>query len=71
MNGEENNNGEKSKLYPRLNENLKMQIESNLDINVVIKAADFAARRHRFQTRKDGRTPYINHPIGVAYLLTR
>lgn len=32
---------------------------------LVIKAADFAARRHRFQKRKDHKgTPYINHPLG-------
>ncbi|KAL3121476.1 hypothetical protein niasHT_004921 [Heterodera trifolii] len=38
-------------------------------ISLLVKAADFAARRHRFQKRKDERTPYINHPIGVAFLL--
>uniref|UniRef100_A0A0N5A5G5 Guanosine-3',5'-bis(diphosphate) 3'-pyrophosphohydrolase MESH1 n=1 Tax=Parastrongyloides trichosuri TaxID=131310 RepID=A0A0N5A5G5_PARTI len=38
---------------------------------LIIKAADFAARRHRFQKRKDhARTPYINHPLGVAFILT-
>uniref|UniRef100_A0A0K0F5R7 Guanosine-3',5'-bis(diphosphate) 3'-pyrophosphohydrolase MESH1 n=1 Tax=Strongyloides venezuelensis TaxID=75913 RepID=A0A0K0F5R7_STRVS len=38
---------------------------------LVVKAADFAARRHRFQKRKDHKgTPYINHPLGVAYILT-
>ena len=37
----------------------------------VLKAADFAARKHRKQTRKDpDKTPYINHPIGVAHILT-
>ncbi|KAI6229019.1 HD domain-containing protein [Aphelenchoides fujianensis] len=38
----------------------------------LMKAADFAARRHRFQKRKDVRqTPYINHPsASVAHLLT-
>uniref|UniRef100_A0A914H3F0 Guanosine-3',5'-bis(diphosphate) 3'-pyrophosphohydrolase MESH1 n=1 Tax=Globodera rostochiensis TaxID=31243 RepID=A0A914H3F0_GLORO len=41
----------------------------NEGMHLVIKAADFAARRHRFQKRKDERTPYINHPIGVAFLL--
>ncbi|KAI1711568.1 HD domain-containing protein [Ditylenchus destructor] len=41
------------------------------DMSLVIKATDFAARRHRFQKRKDVKqTPYINHPIGVAYILT-
>ncbi|KAL3984703.1 HD domain family protein [Acanthocheilonema viteae] len=41
------------------------------DISLIIKAADLAARRHRQQRRKDiTQTPYINHPIGVAYILT-
>ncbi|CAI5439801.1 unnamed protein product [Caenorhabditis angaria] len=40
------------------------------DWNLVMKAADFAARRHRHQKRKDNVTPYINHPLGVAYILT-
>lgn len=36
----------------------------------VIKAADFAAKKHRDQRRKDPQqTPYINHPIGVANIL--
>uniref|UniRef100_A0A1I7TL06 Guanosine-3',5'-bis(diphosphate) 3'-pyrophosphohydrolase MESH1 n=1 Tax=Caenorhabditis tropicalis TaxID=1561998 RepID=A0A1I7TL06_9PELO len=40
------------------------------DWNLVLKATDFAARRHRHQKRKDNATPYINHPIGVMYILT-
>ncbi|GMR53997.1 hypothetical protein PMAYCL1PPCAC_24192, partial [Pristionchus mayeri] len=40
-------------------------------IALIVKAADFAARRHRSQKRKDHhQTPYINHPVGVAYILT-
>lgn len=36
----------------------------------VIKAADFAAKKHRDQRRKDAEgTPYINHPIGVANII--
>ena len=36
----------------------------------VLKAANFAAERHRDQRRKDPQgTPYINHPIGVAHIL--
>ncbi|GIY27411.1 guanosine-3',5'-bis(diphosphate) 3'-pyrophosphohydrolase MESH1 [Caerostris extrusa] len=36
-----------------------------------IKAANFAAIKHRQQKRKDlEETPYINHPIGVANILT-
>ena len=37
----------------------------------LLKAADIAAKKHRDQRRKDSaRTPYINHPIGVANILT-
>ncbi|XP_035868247.1 guanosine-3',5'-bis(diphosphate) 3'-pyrophosphohydrolase MESH1 isoform X3 [Phyllostomus discolor] len=37
----------------------------------LLEAADFAARKHRAQRRKDPEgTPYINHPIGVARILT-
>ena len=36
----------------------------------VIKAADFAAKKHRDQRRKGpDKAPYINHPIGVANIL--
>lgn len=36
---------------------------------LVLKAADFAARKHRDQRRKDTeKTPYINHPLGTAYI---
>lgn len=32
----------------------------------VLEAADFAARKHKGQRRKDPEgTPYINHPIGA------
>ena len=34
-------------------------------------AAKFAALSHFGQTRKDGRTPYINHPVRVALILRR
>lgn len=38
------------------------------DFALIMKAADFAARRHRFQRRKDPQqTPYINHPIGLLF----
>jgi (p)ppGpp synthase/HD superfamily hydrolase len=37
----------------------------------VLKAADFAAKKHRDQRRSDPeKTPYINHPIGVAHILS-
>ena len=41
-----------------------------MSLSEVIKAADFAARKHKDQRRKDpDSTPYINHPIGVANIL--
>ncbi len=37
---------------------------------LLLEAINFAAIKHRDQRRKDSdKTPYINHPIGVAYLL--
>ncbi|XP_059680093.1 guanosine-3',5'-bis(diphosphate) 3'-pyrophosphohydrolase MESH1 [Gavia stellata] len=37
---------------------------------LLLEAADFAARKHKEQRRKDPeRTPFINHPIGVARIL--
>ena len=34
-------------------------------------ALQFSANKHRFQKRKDQEgTPYINHPIGVAHILS-
>ena len=36
----------------------------------LMEAVNFAAIKHRDQRRKDPhKTPYINHPIGVAYIL--
>ena len=40
------------------------------DIALIMKSLEFAAGRHRKQFRKgEDKTPYINHPIGVASLL--
>jgi guanosine-3',5'-bis(diphosphate) 3'-pyrophosphohydrolase len=40
--------------------------------NILLKGAFFAAEKHKDQRRKDPKeSPYINHPIGVAYILTR
>ena len=37
----------------------------------VVLAADFAAQKHRDDRRKNiNKEPYINHPIGVAKILT-
>lgn len=61
----------KEAIYPDLEPPQKNQTSTKFmdtyveDMAKVIKAADFAARRHRFQKRKDARqTPYINHCIG-------
>jgi guanosine-3',5'-bis(diphosphate) 3'-pyrophosphohydrolase len=37
--------------------------------DVVFKAAAFAARAHRHQTRKDGVTPYFSHPVRVCLVV--
>jgi GTP diphosphokinase / guanosine-3',5'-bis(diphosphate) 3'-diphosphatase len=40
------------------------------DLATFVKAVDFAARKHRFQRRKDAdASPYINHPLAVANVL--
>jgi guanosine-3',5'-bis(diphosphate) 3'-pyrophosphohydrolase len=40
------------------------------DLALVLKAAAFAADRHRGQRRKDAEaSPYINHPLALAELL--
>ena len=42
----------------------------NKSITLVLRAAAFAADKHRHQRRKDhARTPYINHPLAVARVL--
>lgn len=40
-------------------------------LQIYTKCINFAAVKHRQQRRLDvDKTPYINHPIGVAYILT-
>ena len=39
-------------------------------VGTIIKAADFAAEKHRTKRRKDAAaTPYINHPLALARVL--
>ncbi|HET7811390.1 MAG TPA: HD domain-containing protein, partial [Steroidobacteraceae bacterium] len=41
-------------------------------METVLRAAAFAAEKHRHQRRKDVEaSPYINHPIQVAYILVQ
>lgn len=43
-----------------------------LDMDRLVAATDFAAIKHKDQRRKDSdQTPYINHPIGVAQILSK
>jgi guanosine-3',5'-bis(diphosphate) 3'-pyrophosphohydrolase len=45
---------------------------AEIDLNLLIKALSFAARKHRTQVRKGAEPiPYINHPIAVAELMVR
>ena len=53
----------------------KKMVDSAMEdsINIagqILEAVHFAALKHKDQRRKDPeKTPYINHPIGVAYIL--
>lgn len=39
-------------------------------LGLLMEAVNFAAIKHKNQRRKDAdKTPYINHPIGVAYII--
>ena len=41
-------------------------------LGLLMEAVNFAAIKHKDQRRKDvEKTPYINHPIGVAYTLMK
>jgi guanosine-3',5'-bis(diphosphate) 3'-pyrophosphohydrolase len=40
------------------------------DLARILKAASFAADKHRMQRRKDAdASPYINHPLGLAHII--
>jgi guanosine-3',5'-bis(diphosphate) 3'-pyrophosphohydrolase len=40
------------------------------DLLIILKAAEFAAHKHKDQRRKDANaSPYINHPIALATIL--
>jgi guanosine-3',5'-bis(diphosphate) 3'-pyrophosphohydrolase len=42
------------------------------DLDLILEAAAFAADRHRMQRRKDAdASPYINHPLALAHILSR
>ncbi|XP_041435982.1 guanosine-3',5'-bis(diphosphate) 3'-pyrophosphohydrolase MESH1-like isoform X3 [Xenopus laevis] len=43
----------------------------SLEAALIVEAANFAAEKHKQQRRKDPeKTPYINHPLGVARILS-
>lgn len=47
-----------------------MSGKSEADIGLILKALEFAAKKHRDQRRKDKQaSPYINHPIALANTL--
>ena len=42
----------------------------NCVVGKILEAVNFACIKHKDQRRNDpSQTPYINHPIGVAYIL--
>ena len=47
----------------------KMAVDNSV-VGKLLEAANFACIKHENQRRNNpGQTPYINHPIGVAYIL--
>jgi GTP diphosphokinase / guanosine-3',5'-bis(diphosphate) 3'-diphosphatase len=49
----------------------KSSAEPPRGIALILKAAEFAARKHRDQRRKDqSASPYINHPLALAEILS-
>jgi GTP diphosphokinase / guanosine-3',5'-bis(diphosphate) 3'-diphosphatase len=43
---------------------------SDTDISLLVRAIEFAARKHRMQRRKDAdASPYINHPVALMSIL--
>jgi len=45
-------------------------MEPNADVALLIRAIEFAARKHRLQRRKDVEaSPYINHPLTLMSVL--
>ena len=45
-------------------------MESVSVLGKLLEASNFACIKHQNQRRKNSsQTPYINHPIGVAYIL--
>ncbi len=48
-----------------------MYVPMPTHMELVLQAAAFAAEKHRTQRRKDVETPYINHPIQLAYILVQ
>ncbi|KAI5626297.1 guanosine-3',5'-bis(diphosphate) 3'-pyrophosphohydrolase MESH1 [Silurus asotus] len=43
----------------------------NSEVSLLLETVNFSAEKHRSQRRKDpDATPYINHPIGVARILS-
>lgn len=47
----------------------KMAVDNSV-AGRLLEAANFACIKHENQRRNNpGQTPYINHPIGVAYIL--
>lgn len=44
--------------------------KAKTSLELVLKAAEFAAHKHREQRRKDSsKSPYINHPLALARIL--
>jgi (p)ppGpp synthase/HD superfamily hydrolase len=39
-------------------------------MNLVLKAIEFASKKHKGQVRKVSNSPYVTHPLAVSYLVS-
>eukprot|EP01119_Soliformovum_irregulare_P016837 TRINITY_DN4929_c0_g1_i2.p1 TRINITY_DN4929_c0_g1~~TRINITY_DN4929_c0_g1_i2.p1 ORF type:complete len:126 (-),score=28.37 TRINITY_DN4929_c0_g1_i2:86-463(-) len=42
-----------------------------METGQLLEAIDFACRKHKDQRRKGDDSPYINHPVNVAFILSK
>ncbi|XP_055333827.1 guanosine-3',5'-bis(diphosphate) 3'-pyrophosphohydrolase MESH1-like [Paramacrobiotus metropolitanus] len=55
---------------PLLNLDFSQKFSPESDLGLLLRTTNFAAIKHKNQRRKDPeKTPYINHPVGVAHIL--
>lgn len=64
-------NNTQQKLKFDYNNDKSQHMDNDILLPQLLKVLNFAAQKHKNQTRKDGKIPYINHPIQVANILAQ